>query len=108
MHNMDSIIRSIKRAAIEAVQANDPMAVVYGTVTADSPLTIMVEQKLPLTAAQLILTNQVQDYEIEVSIADGAKQKMKVYNGLKVGDKVFLLKEQGGQKYVVLDKEYAG
>lgn len=32
------------------------------------------------------------------------KKKIKIYNGLKNGEEVILIKAQGGQKYVVLDR----
>lgn len=32
------------------------------------------------------------------------KKKIKIYNGLKVGEEVIVIKAQGGQKYVVLDR----
>lgn len=32
------------------------------------------------------------------------KKKMKAYNALKKGDAVLLIREQGGQKYIVIDR----
>lgn len=32
------------------------------------------------------------------------KKKIKIYNGLRVGEEVIVIKVQGGQKYVVLDR----
>lgn len=34
------------------------------------------------------------------------RKKITIYNGLKQNDKVILLQQQGGQKFVVLDKIY--
>lgn len=34
----------------------------------------------------------------------GSKQKITVHNALKLGDKVALLREQGGQSYFILDR----
>jgi len=35
---------------------------------------------------------------------DGVRKKYTVHNQLKNGDKVILFRQQGGQKFVVLDK----
>lgn len=117
MRNMEDILNNFKKAAIEAIEASDPTAIQFGEVISVSPLKILVEQKKPLTMAQLILTRNVRDYEIEMTldhsteIAEGhsheykGKKKFIVHNGLKLGDKVMLVKMQGGQKYIVWDKE---
>lgn len=82
---MPSFIETIKKAALEAVEASKPCAVVFGTVASITPLKINVEQKLFLSDLQLIKTAAV----------SGA---------LQIGDKVLLLRVQGGQKYVIWDK----
>ena len=64
----------------------------------------------------MILTKNVMDYETQVEVdwvtkveqehehkVEGIK-KMKIKNGLQAGNKVILVKQQGGQKYLVLDK----
>ena len=122
---MPNLIEIIKQAAIEAVAASNPCAIMFGTVTSISPLKINVEQKLTLTEAQLILTHNVVDYDVEMTvdhetdytsggIGDLAfdlhnhtykgKKVFRVHNGLKVNDDVILVQMQGGQKFIVLDK----
>lgn len=120
LRNMDDILKMFKKAAKDAIEASDPTAIQFGEVISDAPLKILVEQKIPLTIAQLILTRNVRDYEIEMTVehvtesGDGpdththeykGKKKFTVHNALKLGDKVMLIKMQGGQKYIVLDKE---
>lgn len=117
MIDMNDIVMAIKKAAKEAIEAADPTAIQFGTVKSTSPLKIIVEQKKELTIAQLILTRNVKDYELEMTvnheteIAEAhsheykGRKKFTVHNALKVGDSVMLLKMQGGQKYIVLDKE---
>ena len=113
---MANLLTSIKQAAKEAVEEGEPTGIVFGTVVSASPLKIQVEQKLTLTKEFLILTRNVVDYETEVEIKweseteeghthkiQGVK-KVKFKNAVKSGDKVILIKQQGGQKYVVLDK----
>ncbi|MGJ0848304.1 DUF2577 domain-containing protein [Tissierella praeacuta] len=112
----DYLLQLIKQAAIEAVEQNSPMMITYGTVIEINPLKIMTEQKVPLSSNVLILTPNVVDTEIEVEIDDEVeeknlhvheyrgKKKYKFLRGLKVGEKVILLRVQGGQKYVVWDR----
>ena len=104
LRNMDDILKMFKRAAKEAIEASDPTAIQFGEVISIAPLKILVEQKKLLTIAQLVLTRNVKDYEVEMTV-DQVKKKYTVHNNLKLGDKVMLVKMQGGQKYIVLDKE---
>lgn len=139
---MNDVTKLFKRAAVDATMASDPMALVVGTVLSIAPLKVNIEQKLTLGAAQLLLTNNVVDHDVSVTMdwsteeithnhgysgstdtADlhthsysGATQDnthghavtgtkiIKVHNALKAGDMVMLLRMQGGQKYLVIDK----
>lgn len=127
----EDLLNLIKKVAVEAVAATKPTALLFGKVTSSSPLRIIVEDKMNLTAAQLVLTRNVTDYKTKISFDNpGIKQvfttwdmgesvesssskisfktktkhDITIYNGLVVGDEVVLMKMQGGQKYLVLDK----
>lgn len=95
----------IKKAAFDVVNEMDLTGIRFGTVTSVSPLKITVDQKLVLTEKLLVLTRNVKDFEFEMSVNGGEKQVYKVFNALKMNDQVTLLKAQGGQQYIVLDKE---
>lgn len=99
MSEYTQMLEIIKRAAIEAVGAAKPFSFTYGTVTKTSPLTISIDQKLELKPAQLLLTNAVREYAAETSAG-----KIILKMGLKLGEKVLLLRIQGGQSYIVLDR----
>ena len=79
------IIPIIKQAAIEAVNSTQPVAIVFGTVTSASPLKIQVTPKLSLGKGNLVLTGTIKGQ-------------------LKKNDSVILIRIQGGNKYLVLDK----
>lgn len=100
---MPSLIQIIKQAAIEAVEASNPTRLLYGTVVTSSPLSIKIDQKFTLPSDFLILTKNVMKYKT-VLLIDGTQKEVTVDNSLKVGNKVVLMQEQGGQKYIVLDK----
>lgn len=122
-------VKTIKRAALDAVKASKPVEVCFGKVTSASPLKILVEQKLPLGEGQLILTRNVTNFKTYItggnvknyyytgSDTDGGtapvvpshvhaigKVQITVHNGLVVGDEVILIRQQGGQKYIVVDR----
>lgn len=133
---MDSLIETIKKAAVGAVEAGYPVAVMLGVVISPDPLRIDIEQKKELDADQLILTRNVTEYTVEMSVDHETEDEtahihavidtytgggsssptthrhgyrgtksFTVHNTLKAGDKVILLRVQGGQKYIVLDRE---
>lgn len=114
------LVKIIKKAAIEAVESTKPVAIYFGTVTSISPLQINVEQKMKLGKSQLILSRNITDYKTKItmnwlsenSLEDTlthkhsieGKKEITIHNSLVVGDEVILLRQQGGQKYVVWDK----
>lgn len=132
--DINELVKAVKQAAVEAVRAEAPVAVCYGTVTSASPLKIQVDQKKTLTTPQLILTDNVRDFNVVLSTIEGegksegphytenesggagdaafashrhryqGRKKWRVHNALEVGEKVILLRCDGGQKYIVLDR----
>lgn len=131
MLNSSDFVKVIKKTAIEAVKNSKPTDIFYGTVQSISPLTIFIDQKLILSEKFLIIPESLTDYETEISFDDPSvkqvfttwnmeetsestpskisfkekiKHKITVYNSLKTGEKVILLRQQGGQKYMVLDR----
>lgn len=68
MLDAQDLLNSIKRAAQEANEASQPSDFCFGKVTSIEPLQILVEQKMTLGAAQLVLTRNVTDFMTLVSI----------------------------------------
>lgn len=124
---MDSkdLFEMIKVAAVRAVNASQPVNVCFGKVTSASPLKILVEQKMTLGEVQLVLTRNVTDFKTKVTIdwttgtksggsgdssfashshSVSGKKDITIHNGLAVGEEVVLMKQKGGQKYLVLDR----
>lgn len=127
MLDTNDFLTTIKRAALEAVQADKPTALVFGTVANVSPLNIAVEQKLMLTPAQLVLSRNVTDYKTTITAGniqhffwedppDNTTDtetdhthaigsiEIEVKNALKTGEEVVLLRMQGGQQFLVIDR----
>lgn len=129
------LIKTIKRAAVDAVEASKPVEVCFGKVTSAFPLKILVEQKMTLGKEQLVLCQNVTEHKVEMTVdhytenetqhthaiqdtytgegsssptthlhAYKGRKVFTVHNGLVVGDEVILLRQQGGQKYIVVDR----
>lgn len=122
-------VMMIKQAAVEAVNANEPMSLKIGDVVSTTPLKISLNQKITIPATQLLLTNAVRDYTVYATVdhaaddatypsntenaeaassgqglADENRKKFTFHLRLKVGEKVLLLRCDGGQKFIVLDR----
>ena len=127
MLDSNNFLEIIKRAAVDADEQAQPCDLLFGTVTSVGPLKIRVEQKLELGEAQLILTRNVSDHKVKIkgkniqnffyigdseSTADVAPPhvhavgeiEIEIKNALKTGEQVVLLKQRGGQKFLVLDR----
>ena len=103
MADYTPLLKVMKQTAKETEHASCPVQVCFGKVTSASPLKIQVDQKITLSKAQLILTRTVTDHEV-IGSTDAETYTRTINNALKAGDEVVLLRQQGGQKYIVLDK----
>lgn len=118
------MLNAIKQAALDAFEAANTVAVLFGTVTNTNPLEVNVDQRFTLTEDFLICTERITPYtqnmqhthayidavgvekfQKRTSQAEPEDpQQLVIRNGLQTGDHVLLLRIQGGQKYVILDK----
>lgn len=141
------LVKIIKKAAVEAMEASKPVNVCFGIVESANPLKIRVEQKMVLGKSQLVLCRNVTDYTTNITInwqtedysqpgtqgsqgetesggspehthifqtqgsggtshahTVSGKKEIILHNALAVGDEVILIRQQGGQKYIVLDR----
>jgi hypothetical protein len=99
VRDFNDLVTSIKKASVEAVNASKPMNITYGKVVSVDPIKINVDQRLNLTSKQLILTGNVKDFEVEMTIDHVTEES----SGGE-GDLSFMIQVQGGQKFVVLDR----
>ena len=122
---LPNAVELVKQAAVEAVEATKPVQFLFGKVISVSPLEIQVSAKSIYTEKMLILTRNVTDFEVDMTVshitenrAGGSgdpafashnheykgKKKFKVHNALIVGDEVVLGRVQGGKRFVVIDR----
>lgn len=124
----NGIVKKVHQAAIDAMESTKPVNVYFGEVVSTSPLKINVEQKMVLGEKQLILTRNVTDFKTKITagniknyyytgdINSGTAPvspshvhavgtiDVTVHNGLAVGDGVILIRQQEGQKFIVVDR----
>jgi len=116
MFSAKDILLMLKQASRDTYYTMKPTEISYGTVESILPLIIRIDQKLVLEDMQLILTRNVTDYELSMTVnhntesAEGhthgytGTKTFTVNNALQQGEKVILFRVQGGQKYLVLDR----
>lgn len=125
--NGAEILNDIKIAALEAVSAACPCEIKYGKVTSVKPLLVRLEQRVTLTEEMLIRPRKFTDHTVRISggnvrdfyfLSDDnsafepvapphvhavGEMEITVHGGLNIGDKLILIRQQGGQKYLIFD-----
>ena len=126
--NEEKLLGLIQRAARNAVLAGNPSDYCIGTVISVNPLSIQLDQQEEtLTEDFLILTDLVRDFSVDITVshqtenrAGGSgdpsfashnhdykgRKRITVHNGLSVGESVILIRQAGGQEFVVLSRVY--
>lgn len=79
-----SLLDVIKQVSTNAMTTQNPVQVIYATVLRTAPLAVQVEQKFTLTDDFLVRTEAARN--------------------LAPGDRVVLLRVQGGGQFLVVDK----
>lgn len=127
MADASALVEAVKRASRDEREASKPVNVYFGEVVSTSPLKINVEQKMILGESQLILTRNVTDYMTTVTVqwntgkgvlsSDGetiappphihgiaGQKNFLMHNALEAGDQVIIIRQQEGQKFIVVDR----
>ena len=88
---LSDLLSLIKTAAVDAVNANYPVQLVFAKLSAASPVTVYINQKLPSVGGGFL------------SVTDSFLRKLES-GAVTPGDRVALLQMQGGQKFLLIDK----
>ena len=124
------LIDIIKRSAIDAIETGKPCDLRYGTVVSEKPLKVRVTNEFIIPATMLIVPQYLTDYEIEVTVSPSygwstisksggsdeasfashshdiyfERKKIKIHGALKTGDKVAMIRQAGGQHFLIIDR----
>ena len=99
------LFNAIKRISVDAVQAEKPADIRYGVVSSESPLKIKVSATFILPESAVIIPEHLKYVEGEPDPLTGITPIVLAEgSGLKMGDEVILIREQGGGKYIVLGR----
>ena len=86
---MPNLMEAMRQIAANERQAALPMTICFGKVIALSPFRVQIDQKLVLTKEFFIVKSGVSA------------------SSFKVGDVLILFRNEGGQKYLIIDKKGA-
>lgn len=95
---------TLKELAERTIKTGMPARCVFGTVESANPLKIRISSNIVLTSDFLVLSQMVVDHKTEICINGGERQPCILYDGLQSKEKVVLLQQPGGQKFIVLDR----
>lgn len=119
------LVGAVKQAALNAVDNAQMCDLRFGEVVSISPLKIKVTNNFTIPSSLLIVPEHLTNHTVNVSIdwttgsrsggsGDSAfsehnhsvsgNKTMTINGALKLGDKVALLRKQGGQSYFILDR----
>ncbi len=98
-----TLLELVKRAGIGAMEASSPTAALLGQVLTVQPLTVLVDQRFTLPEEFLLVPESLRERRVDI----GGEQLI-LNRGLEANDSVLLLRVQGGQQYIVLDRMVIG
>lgn len=119
------LVGAIKQAALDAMENSQVCDLRYGEVATTSPLSVKITNQFTIPSSLLVVPEHLTNHTVSVSMdwATGSEsggsgegafsshnhdvtgtKTMAIHGALKVGDKVALLRKQGGQSYFILDR----
>lgn len=107
------MLNAIRQAALTGLEAGKPPAVLFGVVANGDPLEVTVDQRFTIDADFLIVPESLTRLELDLKHVHSSgsdftgwalSEPVVVRPGLKAGDKLVLLRVQGGQQYLIMDK----
>ena len=84
---MTKLVELIQKIALGLLEHEKPMTIQYGVVLSGAPLSIRLSQKVILEGGTLVQVAHEKDFE------------------WAEGDRTVLLRDHGGQRYLVIGKE---
>lgn len=119
MYDTNDLVRAVQQMSTDANNASYPSDVMSGTVVSVKPIKIEVEQRFEVSGDMVIVPEHLTDHEIKVTVEKtntekagdpehqheyGGELVIKVHGALQKGDRVQMIRQQGGQKFLIIDK----
>ncbi len=120
--SVQKLVESLAGAAQAATERNMPMCYMFGVVMGLEPLQIQLDNQRYIEGDNIVVMRHLRAQEeyvdhhhtikpVDTTIADKHKHKtephvthLAIWHGLEVGDKVVLLRNAGGQEYLILGR----
>ena len=104
------MLEQLKQIAQSTNNSDVPCTFLFGTVVSTMPLKVQVDNRFIISGAALVTLKQqsggeynTHTHKVKISGVEYTTEKEKqTYFGFQAGDKLALLRQRGGQKYLVL------
>ncbi len=115
-NEIQKLVELIQMIAVKGVAGTKPLEVRIGYVRDNSPIKIELIGGFCISDRSIILSDNVQDKHVEVEIdwetetasshrhSIRGTKTMCIKNTLNIGDRVLILRKQGGEKHIVVSK----
>lgn len=121
----NQLMNALQKLVYNTYQAGKPADYILGVVETVNPLVIRLDAKETITEEFLVLTDAVRDYDVDITVnhttenaAGGSgyaeyashnhgykgRKRITVHNGLTPGESVVMLRQLGGQEYLVISR----
>jgi len=97
MADFPGLVGLIRQIVNETNEAHKPSGFYFGKVTSVDPITITIDAKHVLTEDFIVLGRYITEYSTDFTI------KGETWRGLRPNDELVLIREQGGQRHIVID-----
>lgn len=97
--NTVEFVKTIREISMQVINSLKPAKIMYGKVKSINPFEIFVDQRFNLTEDFLIIPKHLRS---EYNICDYEGRKISVDNSIKTGDKVAVIRDDGGQRFLIV------
>jgi Protein of unknown function (DUF2577) len=101
------VIQTIKKIALEAVQAESPLRLVEATIVSPPPdiqIRLKNNPKLVIPSDIISIAEHLTRHKRQIRVNGGTVQEYEFMDELKTGDKVMVAAIQGGQSFFIIDR----
>lgn len=121
----NQLMNALQKLVYNTYQAGKPADYILGVVETVNPLVIRLDAKETITEEFLVLTDAVRDYDVDITVNHATenttggsgyaeyashnhgykgRKRITVHNGLTPGESVVMLRQLGGQEYLVISR----